>query len=87
MAIFKDPGAPCNVFIHHLQHDLLHKRQHQCESGQPDGSHAHRERLLRKAGRLIRQLLPKDHLQNLSTRRPYSKSAPQQYSRVLAEFS
>lgn len=76
MASLKNPGPPGNVFVHHLQHNLLHKRQHQRKRCQPDCCHAHSKRLLRKAGRLVRQLLPKDYLQDL----PNAATCPQSFN-------
>ena len=54
---------------------LLNQGQDKGESSQANGSHADSKGLLRNAGCSVRQLLPKDHLQNLHGAAPTSAKA------------
>ena len=49
---------------------LLHQGQHEGKGCQAYGSHPHSKGLLRKAGRCVWQLLPKDDLKNLRCAMP-----------------
>lgn len=52
----------------HLQHHLLDEREHERKCGQAADGHADAEHLLRYAGGLVGQVLPKDHLHHLRTK-------------------
>lgn len=70
-----------------LQHDLLDERQDQREGGQAAHGHADAEHLLRRARRLVRQVLPEHDREHLRARAPSPGQPRARATRLLRMLS